>query len=120
MGACEAWGTSTICLAGFWKVQGNRKTRADHYPSGSFFVSADYLRSLAQCTRTELPQIITTLNHHQYVKGTSRGDNGVATGLADRERAVCRVADTRGLPRIENYGSIRPRSHRDFVVPSAP
>jgi len=107
-------------VSGRVQIQGNRKKRADQYSCGGLSVSADSLRSLAQCTRTELPQIITTLNRHQYVKGTSRGDIRVVAGLADYKRAVCRVADTRGLPRIENYGSIRPRSHRDFVVPSAP
>jgi len=63
-------------------------------PSGGIFVSAfcQFPCVLLQCTHTESPQITTTLNCHQYVKGASRGDNGVATALADRERAVCRVA----------------------------
>ena len=93
-----------------WRASGRFKAIVKRgligYPSCSFFVSADSLRSLAQCTRTELPQIISTLNCHQYVKGTSRGDIRVVAGLAGCKRAVCRVADTRGQPRTENYGSI--------------
>ena len=65
-------------------------------PSDGFVVSADSLRNLLRCTRTELPQIKAQPQLSQvcdrYVKGTSRGDNGMATGLADRERAFFRVA----------------------------
>jgi len=65
-------------------------------PSDGFVVSADSLRNLLRCTRTELPQIKAQPQLSQvcdrYVKGTSRGDNGMATGLADRERTFFRVA----------------------------
>ena len=64
-------------------------------PSGGRIFVSGFCRFpcvLLQCTHTESPQTTTTLNCHQYVKGTSRGDNGVAAGLADSERAVCRVA----------------------------
>ena len=60
-------------------------------------MSADSLRNLLQRTRTETPQIKAQPELSQvrdrYVKGTSRGDNGMATGLADRERAFFRVAN---------------------------
>src|SRR4051812_23969799 len=97
------------------KIQGNRTMRSDPRLRSCFFVSADSLRILAQCTRTELPQIITTLDRHQYVEGTSRGDNWVVAGLANCQRAVCRVAGARGFASTENYGSIGPRSRRDIV-----
>jgi hypothetical protein len=42
--------------------------------------------------RAQSPQINATWNCDRYVKGASRGDNGVVTGLADRKRVVCRVA----------------------------
>jgi hypothetical protein len=59
-------------------------------------MSVESLRNLLQRTRTETPQIKAQPELSQvcdrYVKGTSRGDNGMATGLADRERAFFRVA----------------------------
>ena len=59
-------------------------------------MAADSLRTLLQCTRKETPQIKAQPELSQvrdrYVKGTSRGDNGMATGLADRERAFFRLA----------------------------
>jgi hypothetical protein len=46
---------------------------------------------LSQRTRTESPQIKTTQNCHQYVKGASRGNNDLFADLVDRERADSRV-----------------------------
>ena len=50
------------------------------------------------------------LNCHRsrYVKGTSRGDDGMATGLADSERAVCRMAHL-GHVRGRNSRAINPQ-----------
>jgi hypothetical protein len=42
------------------------------------------------------------------VKGASRGDNRVVTGLADRERAAGRVAGPGGL--VRNARSINPQN----------
>ena len=59
-------------------------------------MSADSLRILLQCTRKETPQIKAQPELSQvrdrYVKGTSRGDAGMVSGLANRERAFFRVA----------------------------
>jgi hypothetical protein len=63
---------------------------------------ADSMCSIAQCTRTELPQNVTTLNWHEYGKRASRGTIRMVAGLADNQRVVCRVADTRGFPSSEN------------------
>ena len=95
-GLVRAWGTSNIPLAGFQKVQVNIRNltgplcdevnrhtdpqtlECPHFsthnylsiarPVVGFFV-ANNLHIFLQRTRTESPQISSTLNCHRYVKG---------------------------------------------------
>jgi hypothetical protein len=57
----------------------------------AFFCAARAQKCLDSCSRVE------TVKETQKM-GASRGDNPVVTGLANYERAVCRVARLGGLP----------------------
>jgi hypothetical protein len=66
-------------------------------PGDGFLMSADSLRTLLHCTRKETPQMKAQPELSQvrgrYVKGTSRGDNRMVSGLANLERTFFRVAN---------------------------